>query len=120
MILGEGAHLGLVKLATAYETIAPGTPYIRPAMPAPLDIAQGTIQHEDFCLKQDCYASINKHNEPIEVKKSLRKQLQITVKSQYLAKFKHQYTKTINQPISQVMSTLYWKHGKVKQTDVKS
>ena len=48
--LGGGAHghLGLVKSAAAYATIVPGTPSTRPAMPAPLVIEAGTMQHEAF------------------------------------------------------------------------
>ena len=120
--LGGGAHghLGLVKSAATYNTITPGTPYVRPALPPPLIIPAGTTQHEAFRLHQEHYAEINKHNETVEVEKLLRKQLQNAIDSQYLAEFKNQYTETINQSLSQVLETLYRKYGKVKRNDVKA
>ena len=84
--LGGGAHghLGLLLSAAKYDTIAPGTPYTRPAHPGPLVIPAGTAQHAAYRMTLDHQRDVKAYNATIEIEKALIKQIVEAIDKNYL------------------------------------
>ena len=113
--LGGGAHghLGMLKSPAEYALISQ-TPYTLPVQPPPLTIPAGATQAATFTLQQQHQLETDKFKETMEVRKALGHQLSEAIDSEYMNEFLDDYTHLINQPLHQVIETLFRRYGKVR------
>ena len=91
-----------------------------PVAPPPLHIPDRTTAHESFRLQQDYLGQLDKYKEATAVKKALGKMINEAIDNDYLTEFQDPTTYLINQPLHQVLQTLYDRYGFVRRQDLKT
>ena len=113
--LGGGSHgyLGLLKSPEKYAIIAPDTPFVMPASPGQLVLPNNTTGHESFRLQQNHIIAVDKYKEAREVRKALGLMLKNAIDHEYISEFLDSDTYLINQPLYNVLESLYDQYGQV-------
>ena len=120
--LGGGSHgyLGLLKSPEKYAIIAPDTPFVMPASPGQLVLPNNTTGHESFRLQQNHIIAVDKYKEAREVRKALGLMLKNAIDHEYVTEFLDSDTYLINQPLYDVLESLYAQYGQVRRQDLKT
>ena len=113
--LGGGNHgyLGLVLSPQQYAIIAPGTPFIHPAHPGPLNIPPYQLPHVTQQAQSHHAEQVRLYNECYNVKQALHKQIIAAIQDSYIAALKNHQTNTITTPLYQVIEYLFRNYGRV-------
>ena len=111
--LGGGAqgHLGLVSTATAYERIAPGTPFVRPSLPI-LPTIEGTTAVIN-AARQAYDEQIKAFNDCNIIERTIVQQINTALDNDVLADLIDDATGLLVGTIPEIMGELYDTYGTV-------
>ncbi len=114
--LGGGAHghLGLVLPPTLYNLIS-NTPFVRPAMPAPVQIPNNNpSQHLIRTLREQHKDDMHVFTTCNGVDAALRQQIVAAIDDQYLSAIRNSTTNSITRPVYEIIfDHLYETYGEI-------
>ena len=109
---GSHGHLGLLMTPEQYAQES-DIPYIRPAFPAPLVIAQNMTRIQENNAVREHKEELRLFHEANSVEKALIQQLVTAIGNAYLLPFKNRATGQFNGNLTDILQYLFTTHGKV-------
>ena len=118
--LGGGTlgHIGLLLTNAQYDLLAPGTPYLRPAFPVPLDIPVGSTRIAEAQLTREHKEESRIFYEVLGVENALKQQLIKAIDSNYLEAIRDPVTYDLQGTICDTLTYLVTTYGKVTPDEV--
>ena len=114
--LGGGAngHLGLVTTPEVYLALVPdATPYIRPANPGRLVVAEGLTQYQIAQVRDQHQEATRVFREVLGVERALIQQIVVAVEPKYLRALRTPGTNKLHQTIPEILQHLFATYGDV-------
>jgi hypothetical protein len=115
-VLGGGAHgyLGVILTQEAYEAIAPGTPFVKPAQP-PLQavIPDGATAAQIGQAVRNHTEDVRQYREYINITMALRNQLTQAIEHVYLRSQYNEYVGYANKTPSELLTYIFRAYGRI-------
>ena len=111
--LGGGAngHLGLVLMPPKYNIVAPGTPYLRPLFPGPLNIPLNTTNVQAQMLRDQHQEDVRVFHETEAVHNALVQQVVKAIEPMYLKALRNPVTQAFMVPLNEILHQLLTVYG---------
>ena len=113
---GNHGHLGLVITQTAYERIAPGTPYNRPANPGFFDVVQDGTQYQIAQAQELHRRNLKAFNEANLIERTLIQQIKEAIEPEYIEGLVNEETGLVVGTIPEIMAYLFETYGNISPT----
>ena len=110
---GDHGHLRMGLHPILYDTIAPGTPYIRPVFPGAFKIPERTTNIQAQMLREAHQKSLQDVHEAEAIHNAILQQTVKAIKPMYLKAFRNPITQSFNFPIHNILQGLMSVYGKL-------
>ena len=116
--LGGGAHgyAGIILSAPTYANLAPGTPFLTPAHPGPLNIPIRATQFEIALAKSQHEEALKNFSEYQLVQRAIIQQVLQAIESKFVTRLRNRVSGQVPNDIIQLMMSLFQIYGRILPT----